>query len=48
MSATGNNPEKINKILDTDDGARYIGEFAIGVNPYHHLSHEGHVCLTRK
>ena len=22
------------KILDTDDGARYLGEFAIGVNPY--------------
>lgn len=25
--------EQLNKILDTDDGARYIGEFAIGVNP---------------
>lgn len=24
---------ELNKILDTDDGARYIGEFAIGVNP---------------
>ena len=24
----------MNEILDTDDGARYIGEFAIGVNPY--------------
>ena len=23
----------LNKILDTDDGARYVGEFAIGVNP---------------
>ncbi len=23
----------LNKILDTDEGARYIGEFAIGVNP---------------
>jgi aminopeptidase len=34
VNATGNNPEKINKILDTDEGARYIGEFAIGVNPY--------------
>ena len=21
-------------MLDTDDGARYIGEFALGVNPY--------------
>lgn len=26
--------EKLNKILDTDNGARYCGEFAIGVNPY--------------
>ncbi|GAM09984.1 aminopeptidase 2 [Geobacter sp. OR-1] len=25
--------EQLNKILDTDEGARYIGEFAIGVNP---------------
>jgi len=25
--------EALNKILDTDDGARYIGEFALGVNP---------------
>lgn len=23
----------LNKILDTDEGARYIGEFAVGVNP---------------
>lgn len=33
ISATANN-NKINEIFDTDDGARYIGEFAIGVNPY--------------
>ena len=26
--------EKMEAILDTDEGARYIGEFAIGVNPY--------------
>ena len=25
---------KLNKILDTDPGARYVGEFAIGVNPF--------------
>ncbi len=25
--------ENLNRILDTDEGARYIGEFAIGVNP---------------
>ena len=34
VKATCNNTEKINEILDTDEGARYIGEFAIGVNPY--------------
>ncbi len=32
--ATANDSERINKILDTDEGARFIGEFAIGVNPY--------------
>ena len=26
--------KKLNEILDTDEGARYIGEFAIGFNPY--------------
>lgn len=25
--------EKLNQIFDTDEGARYVGEFAIGVNP---------------
>lgn len=34
VNATANNTEKINSVLDTDEGARYIGEFAIGVNPY--------------
>ena len=28
------NSEELNKILDTDEGARYIGEFAFGLNPY--------------
>ncbi len=27
------NEKKLNQILDTDPGARYFGEFAIGVNP---------------
>ena len=31
-TATGMD-EALNRILDTDEGARYIGEFAIGVNP---------------
>ena len=34
VEATGNNTKQINEILDTDEGARYVGEFAIGVNPY--------------
>lgn len=34
VNATANNNEKINALLDTDEGARYFGEFAIGVNPY--------------
>lgn len=32
--ATANDSEKINTLFDTDEGARYVGEFAIGVNPY--------------
>ena len=32
--ATANNTEKLNAILDSDDGARYVGEFAIGFNPH--------------
>ncbi|MBI5244454.1 MAG: aminopeptidase [Elusimicrobia bacterium] len=28
------NPEKLQKILDTDKGARYVGEFALGCNPF--------------
>jgi len=28
------NADKLNKILDVDEGARYVGEFAIGVNPF--------------
>lgn len=34
IEATANNSELANKIFDTDDGSRYVGEFAIGVNPY--------------
>ena len=28
------NDELFQKILDTDEGSRYMGEFALGVNPY--------------
>jgi aminopeptidase len=34
IDATANDTERITKIFDTDEGARYVGEFAIGVNPY--------------
>ncbi|WP_050616082.1 aminopeptidase [Bacillus testis] len=34
VDAQANDSDRINKIFDTDEGARYIGEFAIGVNPY--------------
>jgi aminopeptidase len=34
VNATANDTERINKLLDTDEGARYIGEFALGFNPY--------------
>jgi aminopeptidase len=34
VAVSCNDADKMNEILDTDEGARYIGEFAIGVNPY--------------
>ena len=34
INATANDTARINEVFDTDEGARYIGEFAIGVNPY--------------
>ena len=34
IEATANDTAACNKIFDTDEGARYVGEFAIGVNPY--------------
>ncbi len=34
VQATANNTEKLNAILDSDAGARFIGEFAIGFNPH--------------
>ena len=34
INAISNRTEELNKILDTDEGARFIGEFALGVNPY--------------
>jgi aminopeptidase len=34
VEATSSASNKLNEVLDTDEGARYVGEFAIGVNPY--------------
>lgn len=34
IKATANDDYRVNKLLDTDQSARYFGEFAIGVNPY--------------
>ena len=34
VEATSNNTKRLNEILDSDDGSRYIGEFAIGFNPH--------------
>src|SRR5881394_1496857 len=34
VEATSNQTEKLNKILDSDAGARYVGEFSLGFNPY--------------
>jgi aminopeptidase len=34
VEATANNTRRLNEILDSDPGARFIGEFAIGFNPH--------------
>ena len=34
IKATANNTKRLNEILDTDAGARYIGEFSLGFNPH--------------
>jgi aminopeptidase len=34
IKGTSNQTEKLNKILDSDPGARYIGEFSLGFNPH--------------
>lgn len=34
ISASGSHSQRLNEILDTDAGARYIGEFSLGFNPY--------------
>ena len=34
FAATANHPKRLNEILDTDAGARYVGEFSLGFNPH--------------
>ncbi len=34
IKATANDDVAVNAIFDTDEGARYVGEFALGVNPF--------------
>ncbi|AIQ12644.1 aminopeptidase [Paenibacillus durus] len=34
IEATSSDTARLNEILDSDEGARHIGEFAIGFNPY--------------
>ena len=34
VKCTANNNEKVEAVFNIDEGARYVGEFAIGVNPY--------------
>ena len=34
VKASGSNEKKLNEILDTDAGARYVGEFSLGFNPW--------------
>jgi len=34
VGATANNTKRLNEILDSDAGARYVGEFALGFNPH--------------
>jgi aminopeptidase len=33
VGATANTTQRLNEILDTDPGARYVGEFSLGLNP---------------
>jgi aminopeptidase len=34
VKASSTNTEHLNKVLDSDEGGRYVGEFALGFNPY--------------
>ena len=36
VNAEANDTQRINELLDTDEGSRYFGEFAFGINPFIH------------
>jgi len=37
VKAESSDTARMNKVLDTDPGARYVGEFSLGFNPYIHV-----------
>jgi aminopeptidase len=37
VQASANDSERLNRILDTDEGARFVGEFSLGFHP--HIKH---------
>ena len=47
VKATANHTKRLNEILDSDPGARYIGEFALGFNP-HILDPMGDILFDEK
>jgi aminopeptidase len=34
VSASANHADRLNRVLDSDEGARYVGEFSLAFNPY--------------
>jgi len=34
VKASANNSDRLNAVLNTDEGARFLGEFSLGLNPY--------------
>ena len=47
INATGSNEKRLNEILDTDAGARYVGEFSLAFNP-HILDPMGDILFDEK
>ncbi|MBX7143894.1 MAG: aminopeptidase [Oligoflexia bacterium] len=47
VEASSSNSKRLNEILNTDPGARYVGEFAIGFNP-HIMNPMGDILFDEK